>query len=103
MQELILAIICFGGFVCGVILSKILKDEILYGKNNYGILKFYIKYNLTRIYPFVGLLFLLELNKYIISAIFLFSIIAGSLIKLSNKNELLYYLLFFVGPILRTL
>jgi len=101
MQEIILAIICFLGFVSGIIMSKILKEEVEYGKKNYAILKFYIKYNLTKIYPFVGLLFLLELNSFIVSFVLLYSIFAGSMIKLNNKNEFFYYLLFFVGPILR--
>ncbi len=101
MQELILAIICFIGFVCGVIMSKTLKEEVEYGKKSYKILKFYVKQNLTKLYPFLGLLFLLELNKYIVSVIFVYGIFAGSMIKYNSKNELMYYLLFFIGPILR--
>src|SRR3989344_815479 len=99
MQELILAIICFLGFVCGFIISKSLKEEVDYGKKNFSILKFYMKYNLTKIFPFVGLLFLLDLNSYVVFAIFVYGIFAGSMIKYNNKNELFYYLLFFVGPI----
>ena len=101
MQELMLAIICFLGFVSGIIMSKMLKEEVEYGKKNYEILKFYINYNLTKIYPFVGLLFLLETNSFIVSFILLYSIFAGSMIKYNNKKELFYYFLFFVGPILR--